>query len=1186
MSTTLLETSGFSQELLDKHHVKSAKLFLPGLPEKNQKLFDVSKMIGFDPEKLSVEKNGKKEYLNVQYIDSEDTEFYTSDVEWLSQQSRTGLSTQIKGIHPDAPKKIFWHKKHAAELNQARVKAGLKALPVVGSDAHFVDYLKDCGCPVSIDKVKEGEDLSKLPIFTYTMNAHFATAELLMVFDGRVKTEVKKFIREKKIIARRRLVIENFIHPGKSEDWVQFETVVIVIGGVRYALRLRIIDTCAIHGVAQYKDIAQNVGWELKHKDKLSKKDKGKMLDVALTRPADFEAYALGDLDVWDILAMYDVKWREVYKILGLEKYYREPALTIGASVRDLFCAALASKLNIGTTDEKGNFEWKKDFDKRLKVWMEFNATEIRSWVESTAVLLCKVEGGRCRNNRPKSTFIKRKTTNGYDVTYDKNIIIDIDISGCYGEGQRNQLFFLGHPAVMELDLKGNKERYNKYPTLREVLKSLDVKIDVLKRRDQADWENTDNWGQLVSGGWMMRVSTSESLKYGQDFFASWFTLTGHKTNIMSKFIKGNLSTDTELIDNLEGIDFDEKYGTTKIFEHELHNGILTHEGLQWILATASDRQRNELLDKITVLAGAYYPRAREVKPTSWETAIDELDSVYENWQGKNTLKVTNAKTGATQQNYESCHAWIGINLGELIVDKLLIERKRAIIKFGKKSPLDQLFKLCVNTLYGDMVSPYFIISNPIVGNNITARARALAWYMEKGFNGFESITDGCGFLLNEVIFNIYQNRKEVNGELIGDVRDKRLKDRKITDKPLGGYVEILAYWKEFLRFDKDKPEGVTDRVLGLILIDKKENQEDLSPTIEEDKDHPGFFVGKPEKAMKWLDGKISKDEKEREPGAAMEHLQSLFPCVDVLHAKTTYLDVDKHTLQPIYTPRTGQFSFETKDAYVAGGFHGSANYIFQKPDGLYLIKMRGYETGKNHESVKWEHDLEPWQLGLDSNENEEKEQFIKTGRYGKENNPGKDFMIQLLNNPEAIKRQEVAIKEGIFKVGEYVENADKFDRLGIEPGDTIKRKMLMQEFSLTQFTFKTYEQYISWKNVIEKDKTTERQSLEGFFLNGDGTLNFIKMTEWVADAIERGVTNPYKELDEHNNKARDRQCSHPQLENYEMIGKKLDGLEVKENSESQTETKQKATPKTGIRQKSKPEEKSKFVEKSKIKNE
>lgn len=1101
-----------------KESTSTIPLFFVGAPKTDQYLFDRSALVASD-EAIQVKKNkksGKELIQPVTYCETTDTEFYTK-LNILSQQTRTGLSTQCKGISSKAPKWIAFHPEHAQELNEARVKQGLKALSVVKSEAHFVDYLQSCGVDIKIVSSNPSE-IKELPNFYYQRYAHFDTAEMLMIFSGSMKTEVKKAVDDKIIQSRRRTIIVNPTSKGfskqksitlKTYDWFEFQHHAIELNGVRFALRMKIIDTCAIHGVSGYGDVAKTVGWMLQHKDKFTKAEKAKMLEMALTRPQDFEDYALGDLDVYDILNAYNEQWKEVYNKLGLREgvrnYYQQPKPTIGGTVKDLFLAALAKKLNVGTYDEeKDKFEWKYTFEKKvIKKYLTFNPGEMRQYFKSTKCLLSKVEGGRCRNNRPTDIFVRRKIKGKYDVS----LVCDIDISGCYGEGQRNQPFFIGVPVTFGLEYS----KYNEYPTLRKVLTQLGVKIDVLVKKNRQDWIKPENWGELITGGWYFRISTKERLKYPQDLIASWFTVSGYGVDIMAKFIKENETSDTELTDKLETVDFDEEYGITKIFEHEIHNGVLTHDILQWILGVASKYQRNELLDKIVVLSGAFYPRSQEIKPTSWETALDELDKVYDNWQGKNTYDLLNGKYGnVVQTKDESCHAWFSLNLGELIVNDLLIERKKAQITHGKKSPLDLLFKLCVNTLYGDMVSKFFATSNPIVGNNITARARCLAWYMEKGFNGWQSITDGCGFLLNSVLKS---HKNLINGELTIGTRQRLLKNRDIQEIPLGG-EEIKGQWIE-------------------------------NPEWNEDSDKPKYllklFSGENEITTEWIDNK------------AMEHLTNTFDCVDILHSETTAIKVDKNDCSVSFVPRVGQFSFETKDVYHSAAFHGSANYIFENPNYTFenpngrTIKMRGYELKRTHEG---------WMINSDDVDDET---FTKSERYDDKNNPGKDFMNQLLDNPHTIKRQETGIKEGILKISQYQDCIEKFNKLGIEPGDTIKKAMLMQEFSMTQFTFKTYEQYISWKKIIHRDKDSERQSLEGFFLNSDGTLDFVKMTEWVYDAIQRGIMNPYEELDPHRNKERSQKRSkndkgnqgrfrndvttkHPYQVDYERVKKKLNG--------------------------------------------
>jgi len=383
---------------------------------------------------------------------------------------------------------------------------------------------------------------------------------------------------------------------------------------------------------------------------------------------------------------------------------------------------------------------------------------------------------------------------------------------------------------------------------------------------------------------------------------------------------------------------------------------------------------------------------------------------------------------------------------------------------------------------------------------------------------------------------------KPINGELTVSERQRLLKNRDIQEISLGDVEEIQGYWEEYLEFDKDKPEGVKKHALGLRLVDKSGEIKDLKPIIKPDEEHEGFFTAKTT-CTKWIDK------------TAWEHLQKTFDCVDILHSESSEIKIDKDAkgkLKHEFIPRIGQFSFETKDVYHSAAFHGSANYIFENPNGQ-TIKMRGYELKRSHEA---------WMINGESVDDLDTESFIKTERYDDKNNPGRDFMIQLLENPHAIKRQETAIKEGILKIAQYQDCIDKYNGLGIEPGDTIKKAILMQEFSMTQFTFKTYEQFMGWYKVVHRDKDNNRQSVEGFFLNADGTLNFVKMAQWAFEAIQKELTNPYEELDPHNHKERankrtknpvetgkgskrkmlNQTTNHPYQVDYERVKDKLNG--------------------------------------------
>ena len=1066
-----------------------------------------------------------------------DTEFTDQNRKKYRQQKRFGLTTQIKSVGVDAPKKIY---AHTPLVNTGRGMMGLKSYPMIDSDFHPVDYLRDCGLEVDLRQGYDDE-LKTLPKCFVVVYGHFLTAELNMICEGSVKERIKQLQRstgDEQITSGRRAFCQTTID-GMKLDWVSLKHI-MTINGFDYELCLKLVDTAAIHGVASYQAFCEAGGWKLTAKDNFTKDEKSKMLDMAIERPVEFEEYALGDLDVYEALNCYYEQWQIVYQKLGLNEYYQPPKLTIGGTVKDLFEAALGAKLGLDATDDEGISIWRDSLTEIVDQYIKpASASHLRQFSTMTRALLAKVEGGRCRNNRPTDVFVRRKIKGKYDVS----LICDIDISGCYGEGQRNQSYFIGVPYIFDYEATAKN---NDYVSLRKWLTDLGVDIETLvsgvNDNNREVWTNQDNWGELISGAWYARISTKQTLKYCQDYFASWFTTTKDNLDILAKTIR-KMKADSELQD-VDWVDFDEETGTLKIFNKEIWNAVLTHDGLQWILAVASPRQRNELLDNVQVLAGAIYPRSQRINESDVPKALEILKEKHGNWEGQNTTEIVRDELGnlGIDRKMRQCHAWFDINLGDLIINNLLIERKKAQIEHGKKSPLDVLFKLCVNTLYGDMVSKYFVTSNPVVGNNITARARALAWYMEKGLHGWQTVTDGCAFELNGVM---YPGRDNINGETVNQHRkDSHLKRRKIKRSPL---AEIEYLMKK-----------------GEIFIN--ENGELKSIGKGGDNAH--------------INNK------------AMVHLQKQFKLVDVLHSETDAIKVNKE-LKVEFKSRKGQFSFETKDVYNAGAFHGSANYLLSKTVILVsgenaeteegkkfiesnklsenyphleivkenktgkltwkikeehpTIKARGYETNRLHE-------------GINISISEEDEIFLfDSERYGKENNPAKDFMGELLKNAERIKRQIPAIKSGILKIKDYKNLAGKYDQIGIEPGDSILRTVLMQEFSLAQFTFQSYEQYMMWFGIVSKLKEQDKQSLEGYFLNDDGTLNFVTMAEKIDEMIANGVITPFDELDPHRHRQRSENrsenpsnkkgaskkrkkisLSHPSLGAYEVLREAL----------------------------------------------
>ncbi len=203
----------------------------------------------------------------------------------------------------------------------------------------------------------------------------------------------------------------------------------------------------------------------------------------------------------------------------------------------------------------------------------------------------------------------------------------------------------------------------------------------------------------------------------------------------------------------------------------------------------------------------------------------------------------------------------------------------------------------------------------------------------------------------------------------------------------------------------------------------------------------------------------------------AWKHLQQSFQGLDVLHKPS----------KDIYSNRRiGQFSFEIKGIFVRGTFHGSANYSLTLNDDK--IAMRSYS--KTPKSIVTLGD----KLSYEDTKIE----------------PAKLFLLSLVN-PNSIPRSKVFIDERVLKINDYRSHSETYYNSRVLPGNTIYHPRILREFSLSQFTFNTYQQYKSWKQEYERLLRKYGQSYEMFFINQDGTVDYQQMIEEVELAIREG---------------------------------------------------------------------------------
>lgn len=1074
---------------------------------------------------------------------------------YYKRGTRQAITTQVKGVYRKTG--LILDSPDFATNEHVNIRH-----PIAYSGFHPVDYLRLLGYDIRLSRIEPDEDRPEF-LMKFMLYAHFALAEDLMIVDGSYIRDFQDFVPNLHLKSRLSIGRPYLGEP----DYIKLPWKVD-FHGVYYQVCVTFIDTGAMHGVASYKNTCLACGTSVEDKDLLDDhKLKMNMHKAYSEKPDEFDRYSLGDLNPFDNLMNNAENFKKIYEALGLKEFYKEPELTIGATTKDLFLGVIGrlfslknrddilttSELNIvkrvlipQDESENENGKFKRDYtfeelesfkyieptgskeielyndayvkfkreeydklmlhskeildlltnnliyeshgsDKLYKIFednnedfkqngnvlnnilksfiSESNAKELKFYAKDKRHLNSKVFGGRCHNNKP--TQYK-----------DDGVLVDIDIDGCYGNGMRNQTFAFGRPVVL-----GAAYTYN---TKNNCYMSLDKFLKKMK------WGKEDCY--LVPGLFTITVETEQKLTYSQDLIPSWF---------------GFSTKDVKDMTNPNSIALDVNTGEVKILEKEVINGVITWDILQYIFNVFTARERNDLLGKLVVKTAIYYP--------SYERCnnIDEFLTKQHKHQGKNisqSHKKYKSNTTVIVNINEECHAWYGVNMGEMIIDELLANRKM----YPKKTPLNTLYKLVINTLYGTLVSPYFDHGNVVVGNNITARARVLGLMMEKAFYSWQTITDGGVFNINKVVFP--KTGKKLYANRLIDLDSKSLK--VIAQQKLCKFGSLGGFDNIELEYVEKEPKLT-------------------------------FIKGKNRKVIEgWKNIQPEIDK------LAFEHLQKVFPGMDILHKESTLLSVEKDENgdivvdkkgQPkkIYKKNIGQFNFESKGIFTQGVFHGSANYLLKNPNEI-IYKYRSYQK-KETDEINFEDNKE---LVSESYENK---------------NPANNLLTQLLENIDGLlKRQKVSYKTGILKPAEFNNNSEKYKKVGKWPGDSIVKCNLLTELSMAQFHYQTAKQYLAIKREADSNKEKYGQAYEFYFTDENGYLNYPEMIKTLGEIILKGRYSINKQLDKHRNKERDLTTDHPHFETKKIFKDYIDEdihsdkytestIDIKNNLEQET---------------------------------
>jgi hypothetical protein len=480
--------------------------------------------------------------------------------------SRRGVTVQVKhALYDDA--KIYLH----PDFEPEKPRHDPITQPfIVG------DYLIQKGYDVEMyradlitgdtDYIYDDDDLidsanyndqafQKLPSLLVVLYAHFALADLGMVlFDQRYIDDLTEKYSYKTggIEMGRRLTCGQ---SGRTSfNWI------IKINGFEYRIALKIVDTAALHGVAGYKQVCANSGIELNAKDLVG--DYITKMDVAYSEiPVEFDAYSLGDLRVYDMLAANAKNMSTVWRDLGIIDRMIEPKLTIGATVASLILAKIFELLDVPLDVMRSS-----EIDEFLEpLTFKASAAYLSTEVNSNAYLLSKCDGGRCKNNDPTQTGLSGE-------------LDDIDISGAYSSAMSVLDYPLGTPVILATPYNKTK---NVGVSLKNVLRAYS--------------------GELLPNLWVMRIQVT-GLSFEQDLIASWFDFARSTTKHTDSSVTGEVDLES---------------GTSKIFTTEIINGALTSDLLD-VIDQWTPRQRDDFYSKCEVLAIAFYPK-------SFELSIDDF---------------------------------------------------------------------------------------------------------------------------------------------------------------------------------------------------------------------------------------------------------------------------------------------------------------------------------------------------------------------------------------------------------------------------------------------------------------------------------------------------------------------------------------------------------------------------------
>lgn len=606
-------------------------------------------------------------------------------------------------------------------------------------------------------KESEEEVLRRIDLPHIKINLHFFFSPYdILAFLGD-----KTLFRQLCLFSRRKRVIRTEFKGEKNSRITQdgyYKTPWTVWGqGSYWNILIGINDYSGIAGNAGYAKTCASYGILLPAKSLMD--DYKSQMNIAYDDPTlrpEFINYTIGDVKFKALnQALTDSNSAIRRQILNIPPA-RRVSMTKGSETATMFLDFLKYRLSIfNKADIPALYEYYDDgrLKKNNNVRSIIKETSVKGILEvtkntMTGQFLAMVMGGRCKNEAPHNPLLWK-------------IILSMDLKSCYGLALLHCIYPIGLPVILQFF----KKSPDKWLKLR----------DFLSKKKYKD--------EIAPGCWSAVISTSEKLTFNQSLFMS------------------NDSKNVTLKTNNMGDENVNIGGRTGIYLNEIENGILTHHSLQTARSIMSKNEWGEFQDKVKIKALCFYPKSLEC------SSVEELTARHLDHENNTIVSDFNKRFEIIETD-SRCRYWYRFNISEF-VEPLIKERNNLKSQLKNLTPgsdeyfninsKQELLKLTINSLYGALASQYFDISNVVVANNITDKARSACFTMASTSSGLTSITDGSESPLDGFLkFKRGVSMNSLTNYRFGIIDYKQKKN--ISSYSLGGYD-----WDNLHLFKDDK---------------------------------------------------------------------------------------------------------------------------------------------------------------------------------------------------------------------------------------------------------------------------------------------------------------------------------------------------------------------------------------------